>query len=169
LFGGFDVLLLGFLVSAAEKHDEKRTALHEVDAITGPVLNAKFADAFTDGLHVTRIAKGETTDASGDSGFGVRIAESCQPAREGLRFAEFDPWVIVAYKLQLVIRPLLYPAHCCGMERGTRLALTMKLREDAAATFALDMGTRPDRRNTVDGAHGRVAYRTDARMINPMY
>ena len=83
--------------------------MNEVDAIAGPSVDAEFADAFADWCYIAGIAEGEATHANRDLRFCPVVSENCQPARKGLRFADFDHLEIVAYGLQISYSLVLMP------------------------------------------------------------
>jgi hypothetical protein len=50
-----DVGIQGTLVAAGQQHHDHRTALHEVNAIAGTVINPHFAHAFARRFHVVEM------------------------------------------------------------------------------------------------------------------
>jgi hypothetical protein len=54
--GESDVFVLRAFVTTAQQNDDRSAATLEIDAITGPVMNAKLTDAFANRTHVTREA-----------------------------------------------------------------------------------------------------------------
>jgi hypothetical protein len=62
-FSAVNVLLLCFLRSASEQQNNLQTNPREVNAITGAVVDAQFADAFADRLYIAKVAEREAVDS----------------------------------------------------------------------------------------------------------
>jgi hypothetical protein len=56
-FGLSYVAVLGLLVTTAEQDDHKFSCAHEVDAITGTLVDPHLAHPLAYGLYVTRVAE----------------------------------------------------------------------------------------------------------------
>lgn len=57
-----DILGLTGLAAPAEQHNDQLTPLLNIDPITGAVMNAQFAHAFTDRLRVTPMPLRQTIE-----------------------------------------------------------------------------------------------------------
>lgn len=74
----------------------------EIHAVTGPVVDTHFRDAFADWPHVTRIAAGQTFDSDLDSCPRVNITQSVEPLGEELCLVDFGRHWSVAARIQEV-------------------------------------------------------------------
>jgi hypothetical protein len=79
-----------YSVAAAEQDDQDRCTLDVIDAISGAIVNAQFADAFADGPDVAGIAEGQTLNSGGDSRSGLRVAKGSQPGGKDFRFPDLN-------------------------------------------------------------------------------
>ncbi len=75
-------------------------ALRVVHPVARPIINAQFADAFTDGPYIAGISECQTPDSCSDSRFRLGISKRPQPFRESLSLPNFDHRSIVAHGLQ---------------------------------------------------------------------
>src|ERR1700759_346972 len=82
--GSRDIRTLRALVAATQENDERVATLHEIDAIAGPVVNAHFADAASDGSDIARVAKRQAIDPCDDLCPCPDIPQISQPTREFL-------------------------------------------------------------------------------------
>ena len=71
-----------------------------VDPIAWAVVNAQFTHTFADGPNVSRIAEGQTSNSSGDSGSGLSITKGSEPRGEDFRLPNLDHNYSVAHGLQ---------------------------------------------------------------------
>src|SRR5690554_6825821 len=73
------------LVAADEQDDRDAPTLRIIDAIARTVIDPHLAHAFADGLHIARIAFGQTVDPDEYLRDGARVAQLFQPALETRR------------------------------------------------------------------------------------
>ena len=62
-----------------------RSAMHIVDPVPWPVIDAHFQDAMTDAFAIAGIPHFHATNAAGNARGRIGIPEAAQPARELLR------------------------------------------------------------------------------------
>ena len=73
-----NVLVLRFLFSAAQQDDDLVSVPDEVNAKAGSMMDAQFADAFANGLHIARIPELQTADTRRDAGPGRAVSRSAR-------------------------------------------------------------------------------------------
>jgi hypothetical protein len=79
--GPFDVFALGALVATAQQHDDNITLPHEVDAIAGPVIDAKLVDSVKK-LRVSEQSGPQSHDALSNPFLRAPILQLAQPFNE---------------------------------------------------------------------------------------
>jgi hypothetical protein len=98
-FRPLDVFLLRGLVATAQHHAQGLAVLHQIDPIPGPVVNAQFWDALTNGRDISGIAECGSVDPCEDFRFGTGIVEPLEPASELVGLTNFSHICSVAYTL----------------------------------------------------------------------
>jgi GNAT superfamily N-acetyltransferase len=88
--GANHVGVLTSLVAAAKQDDDDLATLDEVDAITRTIIDAKFADAFSDRLHVAGIAEGKSANPNVDPRDRLLIAQPRKPSGKHSGLTDFD-------------------------------------------------------------------------------
>jgi hypothetical protein len=83
-----DILGLGAFVTTAQQDDDRISALLEIDAVAGAVMDTELADSSSDQLDIAEMALGETIQPREDQASGAPISESHSPFSE--RFSLFD-------------------------------------------------------------------------------
>jgi len=72
------------------------------DPVARPVVDPQLRDAFTHGLHIPRVAHGETFDARLHPRPPFQVAQAVEPLGEDLGLADFDHQKTVATRLHRV-------------------------------------------------------------------
>jgi hypothetical protein len=80
---------LASLVSAAQQHDDRVTALLKINPVTGAIVNAKFADAFTYWGNITSQTFRQAHQPRRYDGSRAKVFELCFPKPESLGLFEF--------------------------------------------------------------------------------
>jgi hypothetical protein len=79
LFCPLDILLLRGFISAAQKQEDDLSGLLEVNAVTRSIGNSHFADACSDRLDITAVAKAQALNAGNNFRHGFLIRKTRQP------------------------------------------------------------------------------------------
>jgi hypothetical protein len=85
-----DIRVLCFLDASDEEKHRKASDLCEADAISRTVIDAQFADATAQGLHITEVAQREAADTNLDAGSRLFIAEFAQPGCEEVGLTDLN-------------------------------------------------------------------------------
>ena len=99
--GPGNVLCLRGFVAAAKQDDHGSAAPQRIDAISGTLVDAHFADALSYRLTVAEIALCHTFDPHGDFHRRAIVAKLCEPIGESFRLAYFDHVSNISYTITL--------------------------------------------------------------------
>src|SRR5947207_9579381 len=80
-----DILRLRALVAPTQQDHNLCSAMHIVDSVTRPIVDAHFEDAVTDASGVAGISHLHAANAAGNARDCIGIPETVQPARKLLR------------------------------------------------------------------------------------
>jgi hypothetical protein len=85
-----NVGLLRSLVAAGQQDDQQRLALHEINAVTRPVIYPQLRNAPSDRSHISRIADGQAIDPRLYSHSHLSVSEALEPVYEGFGLPNFN-------------------------------------------------------------------------------
>ena len=104
-----DVCLLGLFGSCGEQEEQPLSLLHQIDAITGPVIDSQLAHALADRLDVAQVAKRKAADSNLNAGSGLFVAKFAKPTGEKVSLANLDHALTIIH------------SHCFGQVQGNEL------------------------------------------------
>ena len=105
-----DIRSLAALIASAKQQNYDLTELYEIDAISRPVRNPKFAHPMAHRLHISSITEGESLNAHRNGSFSTTIPQPAQPLGKYIGLADFEhlrmyPTSYSLSKLPLPVHP----------------------------------------------------------------
>jgi hypothetical protein len=81
---------LRLFVATRKQENELATSLLQVNPVSRPEIDAKFADAFANRLDISKVTERKPANAYLDSRSRLPVPEFSQPVREIVRLSDFN-------------------------------------------------------------------------------